>query len=236
MRKIDVCLSPELFHLHDARGKIVVIVDVLRATTCMVTAFQVGVKSVIPVATVEECSDYQQKQGWIAAGERNGEKIPEFDMGNSPYDYLNQNLTDKTVVITTTNGTKAINQAKEAAQIVIGAFLNVTAVANYLLQQNQDVIILCSGWKGKVNLEDTLFAGALIEQIQTHFMPESDVPLMTVTLFQAMKHDLVGFIKKASHGERLKKLSHADDTAYCCKIDTTQIVPILKGKELVVNK
>src|SRR6478736_5180991 len=153
MRKVDVCLTPELLHLYEVKDRVVVIVDILRATSCMTVAIANGVEKIIPVAKLEECQSLREK-GCVGAAERDG-KMPEgFDLGNSPLAYLNNAYAGKTIAMTTTNGTLAIAKSKDAEEVIVGSFLNKTAVINYLITQPNDVLIVCAGWKGKVNLED----------------------------------------------------------------------------------
>ena len=142
MREIDVCLSPEMIGLYELEESIVVVTDILRATSCMVTGLAHGIEHIVPVATVEECRTLGQ-QGYLMAGERSGIKIADFDMGNSPFSYQNPDLQDKKVAVTTTNGTRAISLSVRAKQVVIGAFLNLTAVCDYLKSRSENVLIVC---------------------------------------------------------------------------------------------
>src|SRR5690606_29182660 len=144
---------------------IVVVIDVLRATSAMVAAFENGVDRIIPVATIEEAAQYIGRKGYIAAAERNGEVVQGFAYGNSPLAYVGQDLRGQTSVMTITNGTKAINLAKKARTLVIGSFLNLTALSDWLVKQNDNILLLCSGWKDKFNLEDSVFAGAVMERL-----------------------------------------------------------------------
>lgn len=233
MRNIEVCLTPELVHLYGTKGKVVVIIDILRATSCMTTALAHGIKSLIPVATLEECRTLQKK-GYIAAAERDGKMAEGFDLGNSPFSYMDKSLSGKTIAVTTTNGTQAIAKSKEAEEIVIGSFLNRTAIINYLNTQPNDVLLLCAGWKGKINLEDTLFAGALIEGLQDSFISENDSAITAHTLYKAAKKDMIKFLSNSSHVRRLKGLNINKDIAFCLENDVYNVIPVLRGNELVV--
>src|SRR6478736_2791639 len=148
MKKIEVCFTPELVHVYGVKGKVVVVIDILRATSCMTTAIAHGVKSLIPVASLAECKALQN-QGYIAAAERDGKKEDGFDIGNSPFSYMEKEVVGKTIAVTTTNGTQAISKSLAAKEIIIGSFLNRSAVVNYLKSQPHDVLLLCAGWKGK---------------------------------------------------------------------------------------
>ncbi|TRX56291.1 2-phosphosulfolactate phosphatase [Fulvivirga sp. M361] len=235
MKTIDVCLSPDLIHLHDISDKNVVVVDILRATSCMVSGLANGVKSITPFASLDLCCAMKEK-GYLIAGERGGQKVEGFDLGNSPFDYMNAKVKGHKIAVTTTNGTVAIDKSKGAVSVVIGAFLNLSAVASYLRKREESVLIFCAGWKGKVNLEDSLFAGALVEELQNDFTNECDSPLLVQAAYQNMKHDLVGFIKNSSHAKRLNRLNVHEDIEFCMKQDEYDVLPVLNGDELVTDQ
>jgi len=226
MRKLDVCLSPDLMHLYDVSDRTVVIVDILRATSCMTTAFAHGIESITPFANLEACKAMKQK-GYYIAGERNGEKVDGFDLGNSPFEYMNAELKGKKIAFTTTNGTQAIAKSEGAREIVIGSFLNLQAVVNHLTTSENNILILCAGWKGKVNLEDSLYAGAIIEQLGAVVHLECDSPLMVRSLYESGKGDLIAFLKNSSHVQRLNRLNIEKDIAFCLTPDQYDIVPTL---------
>ena len=233
MRSLEVCYSPELIHLHELKGKIVVVVDILRATSCMTAGLASGVKSIIPVSTLEEAEHYQQR-GYITAGERSGEKIPHFDLGNSPFGFMNPQFREETIVMTTTNGTHTIEKSRAAKQVVIGSFLNLSALANYLIHREEDIIIHCAGWKGKFNLEDTLFAGALACKLLEDVKIDCDATLAAMNLYELAKVDLFTYMKNSSHFRRLGRLNVIEDIKYCLKSDVFDVIPVLQGKELLI--
>lgn len=232
MRQIDVCLTPELLHLYPVEGKVVVVVDILRATSCMTAGIANGVSKIIPVATLEECTKLKNK-GCVAAAERDGKKAEGFDIGNSPYSYLKPELVGKTVAVTTTNGTYAITKCDKAEALVAGSFLNRKAIAQFLRDQENDVLIVCAGWKGKVNLEDTLFAGSLVELLKDEFGIEHDAALASLSLFRQAKGNLKGFLSNCSHVRRLKHLDIDKDIEFCLSMDKFDVVPILKDGSIV---
>ncbi|MDX5420674.1 MAG: 2-phosphosulfolactate phosphatase [Hymenobacteraceae bacterium] len=232
MASIDVCYSPELLHLYDLKGKAVVAVDILRATSTMVTAFAHGVADIIPVMQLEECRTYAEK-GCLTAAERDGIKAEGFDLGNSPFGYINGDVKGRTIAITTTNGTKAIRMSEAAEEIVVGSFLNLQAVADHLEELQLDVIVVCAGWKGKFNLEDTLFAGALVERLKGKFSSENDATLASLYLYQAAKSDLVSFLRQSSHVRRLENLEIHKDIEFCLQHDVYQVLPVWKQDRLV---
>lgn len=233
MKTIDVCLTPDLTHLYDIENSIVVAVDIFRATSCMTTAFANGVQAIIPVETIEECVAYQQ-QGFLAAAERNGITPEGFDFDNSPFSYMVDKVKGAKISVTTTNGTVAIARSKAAIQVLVGSFLNIGAIARYLKSQNHNVLVVCAGWKGKPNLEDTLFAGALIERLADDFETADDAARMALVQYQLAKATLQETVTAASsHVRRLKKLGIEKDIAYCLQHDVYEVIPVLKGVELV---
>lgn len=233
VQNIDVCLSPKLIKEYGTKDKIVVVVDILRATSCMVTAFANGVKSIIPVETVEECKALQC-HGHLAAAERDGKLVEGFEIGNSPFSYMQPNIEGKTIVITTTNGTTAIKLSSEADEILIASFLNLSAVAQYLLNKGKDVLIVCAGWKNKMNLEDTLFAGALIQKLRDGFSSTNDSTTAAIILYEAAKDDMFGFVTgHSSHYKRLKSLELDKDIAFCMQIDLYTVIPVMNGEEML---
>ncbi|HRP60275.1 MAG TPA: 2-phosphosulfolactate phosphatase, partial [Vicingus sp.] len=162
---VEVCFSPALFPVYfQDKNCVVVVIDVFRATTAICAAIDSGVEAVIPVATIEEAIDYKQK-GFIVGAERSAEVVEGFDFGNSPLFFKDGKHAGKTIVLTTTNGTKAIDMAKDAYKVVIGSFSNLDVVSEYIEREDKNVILLCAGWKDRFNLEDTLFAGALAEKL-----------------------------------------------------------------------
>jgi 2-phosphosulfolactate phosphatase len=233
MKNIDVCLTPELLHLHNIDNTIVVVTDIFRATSCMVTGFAYGVGSIIPVATVEECKLFQNR-GFIAAAERNAQKVDGFDLDNSPFSYMDEQLIGAKIAMTTTNGTLSITKAKIAAvKVLVGAFLNLNAIINYLKTQPYDVLVLCAGWKGKVNLEDTLFAGALVEGLKDEYLVTEDSAIMAMRTYEQAQNDMLTYLSTSSHVRRLQGLGIQQDIAYCLQRDLYDVVPILRGNELV---
>lgn len=235
-RKLEVCYSPELFPVYFTKKEcIVVVIDVFRATSAICTAFQEGINQIIPVATIEEARAYQAK-GYIAAAERHGEIVEGFDIGNSPFSYMNPELKGKDVVLSTTNGTQVIEKAKEADKIIIGSFLNLTAVCKFLENENKDVILLCAGWKGRYNLEDSLFAGAVVNYFEGSkvFTGISDSSLAARQMYKSAKSNLNDFLKDSSHRRRLQRLNLEKDIEYCLQTDITELVPVFDGVGLKV--
>lgn len=233
MKQLDVCLTPDLLHLHKLDNSIVVVADIFRATSCMVTGLAYGVKSITPVASVEECKFLQDK-GYIAAAERDARKVEGFDLDNSPFSYMHESLIGAQIAMTTTNGTLSISKAKSSAvKVMIGSFLNLGALANHLKTEPYDVVVLCAGWKGRPNLEDTLFAGALAEALKDQFMLLEDGTLMAQRLYLQSRDNLLASVSNSSHVRRLQRLGIQKDISYCLQTDLYDVVPVLRGGTLV---
>jgi len=233
MPEVEVCFSPNVYPLFHKDDAIVVVIDVLRATSAITTAFYNGVSQMIPVATVEEALEYKKK-GFIVAAERNGEVVPGFDLGNSPFGYMNKNVKGKTIAITTTNGTQAIKAAEKAKRILIGSFLNLDVMIDYLRAEKKDVLLLCAGWKNKFNLEDTLYAGAVADALisKYDYTTSCDSAIAAGQLYHLAKHDLYEFLSHSSHRNRLSKLNLDRDIKYCLTPNQCPVIPVMENGAL----
>jgi len=233
-RSVEVCVTPNNYYLYKEYNEIVVVIDVLRATSAICTAFDSGVEKVIPVDSLEKARKYKEK-GYIVAAERGGEVVTGFDRGNSPFGFMDPELKGETVVLTTTNGTKTIEVAKDAGTLVIGSLINLDVLCDWLIAQDKDVLILCSGWQDKLNLEDTICAGAIAEQLldSLKFQSVEDSTIMAKYLWQSSKNNYLGFLKASSHRRRLKKLNMNADIKFCLTPNQSQSIPVLKGDALV---
>jgi 2-phosphosulfolactate phosphatase len=231
---VDACFSPYLYPVYQDNESIVVIIDIFRATSAICTAFHYGAEKIIPVATVEEAMDYKEK-GFLAGAERNAVKVEGFDFGNSPYDYIGEHVKGRTIVLTTTNGTQAIEAARRAYKVVIGSFLNIDVLCDWLVQEQRPVLLLCSGWKNKFNLEDAIFAGAVTEELEkrTDRYKLGDACLALKYLYQMAKDDPNKFLNYSSHKERLARLNLKQDIRYCLTHNQTTVIPVLEGNTLV---
>ena len=230
-------LSPALLDLYDVDKSIVVIIDVLRATSTIATALHNGAKAVIPVDSVAECIRIGKQIESITARERDGKIAEGLEYGNSPFEYPREFVEGKTLVLTTTNGTRLLQMAldKNAKAIITGSFPNVSAVCDFLLDQKQPVILGCAAWKNRVNIEDTLFAGAVINRIGKHFSINCDSSQMAAAMYKDAKKDKFEFMrsKNASHYKRLMGFGLENDIRYCLTEDAANsTVVYTEGKLL----
>jgi 2-phosphosulfolactate phosphatase len=232
-------LSPALLHLYDANNAIVVIIDVLRATSTIATALYNGARYIIPVDSVAKCIELGRQISCVTAGERDGKIAEGLAYGNSPFEYPSEFISGKILVLTTTNGTKLLHMAldKGARHIVTGSFPNLTVICDYLLSKNQNVILACAAWKDRVNMEDILFAGAVINRIKSQFSINCDSSQIAETLYLKGKKDLYEFIKdkNASHYHRLTDYGLEKDIRYCLSPDTANVLPFYEDGKLIVE-
>ena len=232
--KIEVCYSPALFPFYENPDAIVVVTDILRASSAIVTAFMNGVERIIPVGTLEEAKAYKEK-GYMVAAERDGIVRDFADFGNSTYNFTPERVKGNQIVYSTTNGTNAIQLASSGVQVLIGAYLNLTALASHIRKEGRDLLVLCAGWKSKFNLEDTLFAGALSALVlkDERYHTICDATLGAMDLYDAAKADMMGYIEKVAQRHRLKKNNLDDVIGYCHEVDRTDLIPALQEKCLV---
>lgn len=230
-------LSPALIHLYDVSEAVVVIIDVLRATSTIATALYNGASSVVPVATVARCIELGLSLNAITAGERDGKVAEGLEHGNSPFEYPPSFIMDKTLVLTTTNGTKLLHMALDngAKEIITGSFPNLSAVCDHLISKKMNVVLGCAAWKDRVNIEDTLFAGAVIDRIKDHFDIRCDSSRIAHNLYRAAQPDLYEFMKvnEASHYHRLTGFGLEKDIRYCLTPDGANVLPQYVGDRLV---
>jgi len=231
-------LSPTLLHLYDASQATVVIIDVLRATSTIATALFNGARHVVPVDSVAKCIELGRQINCITAGERDGKIAEGLRYGNSPFEYSREFIAGKILVLTTTNGTRLLHMAldKGAREIVTGSFANLDAVTEYLRQQKNHVILACAAWKDRINIEDTLFAGAVIERVKDQFTIECDASHIAVNLYRRASGDLFEFMREnnASHYNRLMSFGLEKDIRYCLTPNMANVLPIYETGKLKV--
>lgn len=230
---IDICFSPALFPSYSQPGDIVVVADIFRATTTMCMAFLNGASAIIPVATIEEAEQYK-KDGYLVGAERNVKRCSFADFGNSPFEYTESKVKGEKIVFTTTNGTRAINVARNSRALLIGAFSNIDAVARKCISLGGRVVVLCAGWNDRINIEDVLFGGALSQKIssQTEVNFDSDAASIALNMWNAAKDDPIAYLRSSEHYKRLVANDLGADAKFCLQQNTVPLVPLYdkKGK------
>lgn len=236
-RKLETCFSPSLFKTDDHSDEIVVIIDVLRASSAICTAFENGVEKIIPVADIETARGYKSK-GYLVAAERDGFILDFADFGNSPFNFTREKIQGRTIVYSTTNGTGLINLASSSYMTVIGSFLNLSSLVNWLSEQDRDVLLFCAGWKNRFNLEDTVCAGAFAEKLLStlKYVTICDSTLAAVDLWKLAKDDIPGYVDKAAQRTRLRDKGLDDCIEFCLTADFTDKIPVTVGGVLICNE
>ena len=230
------CLSPALLHLYNLNNTVIVIIDVFRATSTIASALYNGAKEIIPVDEVAKAIEISKNIGGIAAGERDGKIADGLKYGNSPLEYTREFIENKTLVLTTTNGTRLLHMALSngADTIITGSFPNLSAVCDFLIKENKNIVLGCAGWKDRYNLEDPLFAGAVISRIKNNFSIHCDSSLTAESMYEQHKNDLHGFAPSITHYHRLvDRFGLIEDIRFCFTPDIANVLPLYKEGKLI---
>jgi 2-phosphosulfolactate phosphatase len=232
---IDIQFVPSPTNPNLLTDQEVVVIDVLRATSVMVHAMIQGVSEIIPVATVEEAFQMAKvfpRGSILLGGERESRKIPGFDLGNSPREYIAERVKGKKLILTTTNGTKAFHLVSSGKEILVGSFFNIGAIAQRCLESDRDLLIFPSGDGGSFSLEDSICGGMLIERITKKGKKSislTDASQCAQILYQRFEHNLSDAFRLSHHGKELINHGFGDDLLYCAQVDMTDIVPEFKA-------
>jgi 2-phosphosulfolactate phosphatase len=216
---------------------IAVVVDVLRATTTMIVALAQGAQRVIPVMDMSKLAEFK-RNGYFIVSERDGIQSDFADFGNSPMQLIKANIKNAAIAISTTNGTRALSVVESAQTILLGAFSNLSALCRQLQRRNSNVVIVCSGWKYRFSLEDTLCAGAICEKLTTDgtFTSADDSVLASMGLWEKAKNNLLSYASCSEHYQRLCSLGMGESVPYCFQIDNCSIVPTLLEGTIVTTE
>lgn len=236
---LHTCFSPALLHLYDVTDTIVVVIDVFRATSTIAAALHNGARYVIPVDSVPEAVEISRTTGGIAAGERDGRIAEGLQYGNSPFEYPREFIEGKILVLTTTNGTRLLHLARErgAATIITGSFPNLSAVCRYLTAQGKNVLLGCAGWKDRFNMEDMIFAGAVISQVKEHFTIHCDSSQTACMMYEQHRHRIHEMAKGFTHYHRLvDRFGLIEDIAFCLTPDVADVLPVYVNNRLEAAK
>ncbi len=232
-KNVKVILSPLLLNEEKITNKIVVVVDILRASSTILTLFHKKVKYAIPTDNLKECKKYKKK-GFLTIAERMGRKVEGFDFGNSPSKLMNENLAGKKIAMCTSNGTKSIIKCKKFNKVLIGCFLNFKYLTKYLMEKNSDILILCSGRKESLSLEDTLFAGALVESLSKYFKINSDSSYLSRKLYLESKSNILDIMMNSSHSKKLSSYKNVTDIEFCSQQSVFELIPIFSENKLIL--
>lgn len=234
--KLETCFSPALYEPEGHTNSIVVIIDILRASSAICTAFANGAASILPVADPDAAREYKRR-GYLVAAERDGFILDFADFGNSPFNFTREKVEGKTIVYSTTNGTTIIDKASSAHAIAVGSFLNMGALVKWLIREERDTLLFCAGWKNRFNLEDTVCAGAIASLLMASgkFCTICDSTLAAMDLWSIACQDLRGYINKTAQRTRLRNKKLDDCIEFCLGIDFTGKIPVMKNGFLVDN-
>ena len=229
----DVFSSAQSVSEDDLRKKNVVIIDVLRATSSIVTALANNAKGIIPVKDMSEASKMAgnlDSSRYLLCGEKNGKKIEGYHLGNSPFEYTRERVAGKTLILNTSNGTKAIAKANLAKRIIIASFLNLDSVVNKLKEFNDEVILVCAGWRGRMSLEDLLCAGQILYSVWNGALPTkaTDGAKAAFSLYEKFGDNIEEVVMQSNHAVRLARLIGIEDVQYCCQHNILNVYPVLK--------
>ncbi|MCX7920133.1 MAG: 2-phosphosulfolactate phosphatase [bacterium] len=229
MKTIDVALLPNMVNSQQVAGSVAVVIDVLRASSTILTALSNGAKQVIPVNEPQEAKELAKQFPTgevLLCGEREGNKIPGFDLGNSPREFVPEVVAGKTLIMSTTNGTKACHTAQNASVSVIGCFLNLTAVTHFVNQAEGNVLLITSGKEGRFSLEDVVCAGAFVDKLNAgNEFAITDAARVSQILYTIYKSNLRQMFNTCEHGQYLASLGYQADLDYCAQVDTLTLVP-----------
>ncbi len=234
--RLETCFSPSLFEAERYAESIVVVLDVLRASSAICTAFACGAAAIRPVTDIETARKYKD-EGFLIAAERDGIVLGFADFGNSPFNFTRDKVEGKTIVYSTTNGTAIINMASSAYGVAIGSFLNIGTLSDWLVRQERDILLFCAGWKNRFNIEDTVCAGAFALRLinSGKYSTVCDSTIAAMDLWELASHDLRGYIEKAAQRNRLREKNLDDCIDFCLTMDYTDKIPVLDDGILVNN-
>lgn len=238
--KVDLLFLPSEIRNSELEDKLVIVIDVLRASSTIVTALDNGAKDIIPVESQEDATRLMQEIGRkyvLLCGERGGQRIEGFDLGNSPFEYTPEVIRDKTLIFCSTNGSRAIVKASSAGKVMVGTFINLGAVLKSALENKPaDIVFLCSGKEDRFSLEDTVCAGMMVFWLKEKFnknLELSDSAQAGLQVYSQYQKDLLKMLNTSIHGRYLVSLGFQEDLTYCSQVDAFSVVPVLETGRLV---
>ena len=246
MNNLEVVFTPEEIKNRRLAGKLIVVIDVLRASSTIVTALAYGCRGIVPILSPEQAKEKTQqfkKEEVLLGGEREGRKIKGFDLGNSPREYQKEIVEDKIIIFSTTNGVKTLEIVRGAFRIIIASFLNLQATFNYCSKFQGDILLACAGKEGHFSLEDTVCAGRLINSLRdiystttTGTCQEADANLTAQVLYKKFGNNILEMLRKSQHGRYLESIGLRKDLEFCAQLDIFNIVPIFRDGLISLNE
>jgi len=232
--KIEVVPTARDLQPENLTGKTALVIDVLRATSTIITALNNGCQAVFPVTTPEEALELRRRLSGpiLLGGERQGRRIEGFDLGNSPAEYPPEVVAGKKIIFTTTNGTRAIRACTRAANLVIASFLNAAAVVEFAAGTGTNILVVCAGTRGHFSLDDILCAGLVVDRLLQRLRPAGldptvdDLGLAAVDLYHLYSNDIRAGVERSLHARRLKQMGFDEDIALCTRVDCHPLVAI----------
>ncbi|MGL5709852.1 MAG: 2-phosphosulfolactate phosphatase [Cetobacterium sp.] len=212
------------------KGKNIVVIDVLRATSVMVTAFKNGAQSIFPFENIDDTKQaYYLNNNGLLAGERKGLKIEGFHFGNSPLDFTPEKIDGKNIFMTTSNGTRAIKNAKGYDNLYIASYLNLSAIADILLKDGKDSVILCAGTDDEFSLDDALCAGMIVNKISEQIKIQTNDATLSLQILANLSNNIKTTLENSKHYSYLKSIGYENDLEYCIQKDICNVVPFYKN-------
>jgi len=236
--RADIELLPQKVRTRNGEGKVYVIIDVLRATTTIIEALSNGCTEVVPVVAVKEAFDLAKKfprEEVLVGGERGGLKVKGFDLGNSPREYSREVVFGKRVILTTTNGTKALRSVVGCENVLVAGFANSRAIVQRCMALKADPVMIPAGGKGKFSLEDVVCGGMMIDLLEKKGVSLTDSGRVACILYRVFVHDLLGMARSSEHGQHLMRVGLEEDLPFCVRTDVSSLVPIFKKGSITVE-
>lgn len=225
--RVDVCFLPDSIQNYFLKDKTLVVIDIFRASSTIVSAMASGFESFIVLKSQDEIPS-AKKSGYLIAAEQNASKLYDANFGNSPLTFVGKSFKNQQLAFFTTNGTRTLNLLNGQNQkVLIASFLNIDAVAKEIALYNKDCLLICSGWKSNFSMEDSLFAGALADKLSVEmgFSINTDAAIAAQMLWNASKSNLLEFLSGCEHFNRLKELGYEEDALFCLKKNVYDVVP-----------
>ena len=220
------------------KDKTVIVIDVLRATSVMITALVNGARSIVPVLTVKEAIDESNSRSpgsYLLCGERNSCKIEGFHLGNSPLEYDTDTVKGKDIILTTTNGTRTLKACRKAHKVFVAAFINLQAIAD-VVAFNDEITLVCSGTQGKFSMDDGICAAMLIDYLSRNNVVETDdMGSILHENFLLKKGNLMNLLEKCEHLNKLQSIGLSNEVNYCLQTNITNHVPVYNPEDGQVN-